>query len=94
MNVRKLRRLAAKVRPEYALCLTSECADGDRTDRVKWVMENRLLKRDRDLLILYTDRQSLRQVARELECSRNCIHKRITKIRVQILDELDKLPKQ
>lgn len=91
MNVRKLRRLAAKVRPEYAPCMTEDCPDGERTDRVKWIMENRIPKRDRDLLLLYADRQSLREVARELGCCHDTIRNNLVRIRARIADELDKL---
>lgn len=91
MNVRKLRRLAAKVRPEYAPCMTEDCADGDRTDRVKWIIDHRILKRDRDLLLLYADRQSLREVGREIDCSRETVARNLRRIRARIADELNKM---
>lgn len=91
MDVRKLRRLAAKVRAEYAPCMTEDCSDGERTDRVKWIMEHRLLKRDRDLMVLYADRESLREVARELKCSHDTIKRNVTRIRGLIADELNRM---
>lgn len=94
MNVRRLRRLAAKVHPDFALCVTEDCPDREVTDRVKWIMEHRMLKRDRDLLLLYADRQSLRQVGRELGCSRETISRNIQRIRAIIADELNKMSNQ
>ena len=91
MDVRKLRRLADKVRPEYALGWTEDCEDRDLTDRVKWVLENKLLKKDRDLMIVYADRQSLRDVAGELGCSYNTVRDRLIRIRAQIVAELNKM---
>ena len=90
INVRKLRRLAAKIRPEYSLCMTEDCTDRDITDRVKWVMENRLLKRDRDLLVVYADRQSYREVARELGCSHDTVRRNVIRIRGLLLEEMNK----
>lgn len=91
MDVRKLRRLAAKVRAEYEPCMTEDCPDSERADRVKWIMDHRLLKRDRDLMILYADRQSLRDVARELGCGHDTIYRNILRIRQRIAEELDKI---
>lgn len=91
VNVRKLRRLAAKVRPEYAPCVTEDCQDGERTDRVKWVLDNRLLKQDRDLMLLYADRASIREVARELGCTHSMAQRHIARIRRLIRDELERI---
>lgn len=91
MNVRKLRRLADKVRPDYAICVTEDCPDRDITDRVKWIIENRMLRRDRDLLLLYADRQSLREVGREIGCSRETVSRNLQRIRGIIADELNKM---
>ena len=91
MNVRKLRRLAEMVRPEYALCPTEDCADREITDRVKWVLDNKLLKKDRDLLLLYADRQSFREVGREIGCSHTLVRTNIIRIREQIFEELKNL---
>lgn len=91
MNVRKLHRLAAKVSPEYALCLTAECADSETTDRVKWIIENRLTRNDRELLLLYTDRQSLREVARDVECCHDTVRRNVIRIRGIIIEELERM---
>lgn len=91
MDVRKLRRLADKVRPEYALGWTEDCEDREKTDLVKWILENKLLKKDRDLLLVYADRQSLREVARELGCSHSTVQESLRRIRAQIVNELNKL---
>lgn len=94
MDVRKLRRLADKVRPEYALGWTEDCEDSEKTDRVKWVLENRLLKKDRDLMLLYADRQSLREVAKELGCSHSTVQESLRRIRAQIMNELSKMTRK
>lgn len=91
MNVRKLRRLAAKVRPEYAPCMSEDCADRDLTDRVKWILDHRFLKQDRDLLILYADRQSYREVAREIDCSYGTVRNKVVRIRAKLIEELGKI---
>lgn len=93
MNVRKLHRLAAKVAPEYALCLSADCTDADTTDRVKWIMENRLPRNDRELLLLYTDRQSLREVAREISCCHDTVRRNLIRIRGRIIEELERFEK-
>lgn len=88
---RKLHRLAAKVRPDYALCVTEDCPDRELTDRVKWVIDHRLRPRDRDMIILYTDRQSYREVGREIGCSRTAVQNHVRRIRDKIFDELEKI---
>lgn len=90
MNVRKLHRLAAKVAPEYALCLSTECQDAETTDRVKWILQNVLTRNDRELLLLYADRQSLREVARDIDSSHNTVRRNIIRIRGIIFENLEK----
>lgn len=91
MNFRKCRRLADKVRGEYALGWSEDCEDSEKTDRVKWVLENRLRKQDRDLLLLYADRESFREIARELDCSHDTVRRNVIRIRQQVIQELKKL---
>lgn len=91
INARRLHALAEKVSPEYALCVTEDCPDRELTDRVKWVMENRIPREDRDLLVLYADRQSLRDMGRELKCAPETIRTRIIRARARVFEELEKI---
>ena len=94
IDARRLRRLADKVRPEYALGWTEDCEDREITDRVKWILENRLHKKDRDLLLLYADRQSVRDVTKEIGCSHTTVRDNVIRIRAQIMEELNKMTRK
>lgn len=83
--------LAAKVDAEYSICMTEDCPDRELTDRVKWTMENRIPQGDRDILILYADRQSYRETGRELGCAHELVRKHVIRARSRLLEELEKI---
>ena len=65
-----------------------------RLAAVKWIIDNRLTEAERIVILLYTDCQSYRKLAKRMGMSHMTIARAVRRIRKKILQEYDKLNKK
>ena len=70
---------------DYAYSPSIWSTDDDRTRRAKWIVSTRLATHERNILLLYAEHNSLREVADILQCSHTLVAAELKKIRKKIM---------
>lgn len=69
-------------------------ADGERVASIKYIIDNKLNRVDKTLILLYADCQSFRKMGQRLGFSHTTLRMEIMRIRKIILDEYEKMQKK
>ena len=82
------------IEAEYRHDGTIFADDEARVDALKYIIDNKLSRVDKTLIILYADCQSFRKLGARLGFSHTTMRMEITRIKQIILDEYEKMQKK
>ena len=79
------------IREDYRFDGSIFSVEPEKVARLKWIIDNRLTEVERIIILLYTDCQSYRKLAKKLTLSHQTIAREVRRIKKKILDEYHKL---
>lgn len=79
------------IREDYRYDGSIFSQEPDKIARLKWIIDNRLTEVERILILLYTDCQSYRKLAKKLTLSHQTCAKEVRRIKAKIIEEYQKI---
>ena len=79
------------IREDYRYDGSIFSQEPDKIARLKWIIDNRLTEVERILILLYTDCQSYRKLAKKLTLSHQTCAKEVRRIKAKIIEEYQQI---
>ena len=79
------------IREDYRYDGSIFSQEPDKIARLKWIIDNRLTEVERILILLYTDCQSYRKLAKKLTLSHQTCAKEVRRIKAKMIEEYQKI---
>lgn len=91
MKEKELARDYKSIREDFRFDADIFSTEDERSARLKWVLDNRLLEPERILLLLYIEAQSYRKLADRMGVAHQTIARNISRIRKKVIEEYNKI---
>ena len=82
------------IEAEYAHDPSIMSEDEKRVDALKYIIDNKLNRVDKTLILLYADCQSFRKLGKRMGFSHTTMRDEVTRIKRHILEEYNKMEKK